>query len=218
VGIKIFHAGKHVQSLRPLEQVCAFARERGLPVMVHCNGSPVPMAELLEVLAPGDILTHAFHGSPNTAADDGFAALKKAQQRGVIIDAGFAGHVHTDFSVFRAAVASGFVPNTVSTDITRSSAFMRGGRYGMTLCMSMARHMGMCEEDILRAVTSAPAKALGKEDEWGYLAVGRTADIAVLDHTDEGFDLTDRAGNHIESKNGYRCVLTVSDGQVVYKY
>ena len=38
----------------------------------------------------------------------------------------------------------------------------------------------MCEEDILRAVTSAPAKALGKEDEWGYLEVGRTADIACL--------------------------------------
>ena len=79
------------------------------------------------------------------------------------------------------------------------------------------RYMGMCEEDILRAVTSAPAKALGKEDEWGYLEVGRTADIAVLDHTDEGFDLTDKAGNHIGSQKGYRCVLTVSDGQVVYR-
>jgi imidazolonepropionase-like amidohydrolase len=84
--------------------------------------------------------------------------------------------------------------------------------------MSMARHMGMSEIDIFRAVTANPAKVLGKSDEWGYLRVGRIADIAVLDYTDEGFDLTDKAGNHIESKNGYRCVLTVSDGQVVYKH
>ena len=75
----------------------------------------------------------------------------------------------------------------------------------------------MREEDIFRAVTSNPAKALGQESEWGYLQVGRIADIAVLDYTDEGFDLTDKAGNHIGSQKGYRCVLTVSDGQVVYR-
>jgi len=88
----------------------------------------------------------------------------------------------------------------------------------MTMCMSMAKVSGMEEEDILRAVTSAPAKALGKQDVWGTLAVGRTADIAVLDYTDEGFSLTDAAGNHMESNVGYRCVLTVADGQVVYKH
>ena len=41
--------------------------------------------------------------------------------------------------------------------------------------------------------------------------------LAVLEYTDGGFDLTDKAENHIESKKGYRCVLTVSDGQVVYR-
>ena len=44
------------------------------------------------------------------------------------------------------------------------------------------------------------------------------ADIAVFDDTDEGFDLTDHAGNRVEGKRGYRCVLTVCDGQVVYKH
>ena len=41
--------------------------------------------------------------------------------------------------------------------------------------------------------------------------------LAVLEYTDGGFDLTDKAGNHICNKEGYRCVLTVSDGQVVYR-
>ena len=76
----------------------------------------------------------------------------------------------------------------------------------------------MSEEKIFRAVTKDPAKALGKEQEWGALKVGGVADLAVLDFADEGFSLTDKAGNHIESAEGYRCLLTVADGQVVYRY
>lgn len=220
IGIKVYFDTKspHVRSIKPLEEICAYARERGLKVMVHCTNSPAGMSEILKVLNTGDILTHAFHGGENNASEDGFEAIREAKKRGVIIDAGFAGHIHTDFAVFKKAVENGALPDTISTDITRASAYKRGGRYGMTMCMSMAMDMGMSETDIFRAVTSTPAKALGRADEWGYMAVGRTADIAVFDYTDEGFDLTDRAGNHIESKNGYRCVLTVSDGQVVYKY
>ena len=185
---------------------------------MHCSNPPVSMAELLECLAEGDLLTHAFHGGNNNASEDNFESMKQAQARGVIIDTGFAAYVHTDFAVFQGGIRAGMIPNTVSTDITKSSAYIRGGRYGLTMCMSMARHMGMGEEEIFRAVTSNAARALGKETEWGYLQVGRRADIAVLDDTDEGFSLTDKAGNFIESNRGYRCVLTVSDGQILYKY
>jgi dihydroorotase len=219
VGIKVyFDTGiSEVRDIRPLAEICRFAEEHALRVMVHCSHSPVPMPEMLHVLHRGDIVTHAFHGDENNAAEDSFAGMKAAKQRGVIIDAGFAGHIHTDFDVFRRAVKAGVLPNTISTDITKFSAYTRGGRYGMTMCMSIAQEAGIAEEDIFRAVTSAPAAALGKDGEWGHLHVGRCADIAVLDYTDEGFSLTDKAGNHIESSRGYRCVLTVSDGQIIYK-
>ncbi len=65
------------------------------------------------------------------------------------------------------AIACGAAPHIISTDITRFSAYKRGGCYGLPMCMSIARHLGMEEEDILRAVTSTPAKALGQL--WGYL-------------------------------------------------
>ena len=185
--------------------------------MVHSSNSPVHMAELLGALRKGDILTHAYHGGKNNVSEDGFECIKSAKSRGVIIDAGLAGYVHTDFKVFEDAISCGAVPDVISTDITRFSAYKRGGRYGMTMCMSIAKHLGMSEEDIFRAVTSAPAKALGKENEWGHLRVGRCADLAVFDYTNEGFDLTDKAGNSIRSEVGYRCVLTVSNGEVVYK-
>ena len=77
--------------------------------------------------------------------------------------------------------------------------------------------LGMKEEDIFRAVTSSPAKALQKAGEWGILKEGGNADICVLDYTDEPYCLTDKAGNRVENKKGYRCILTISDGNVVYR-
>lgn len=186
--------------------------------MVHCSNSPTSMREIIETLSKGDILTHAFHGGENSCLENDFEALRIAKDKGVIIDAGFAGHVHTDFKNFECSVKSGFLPDTISTDITCCSAYKRGGKYGMTMCMSLAKTAGMDEEKIFKALTATPAKILGKEDEWGKLKVGRIADIAVLDYTDEGFDLTDKAGNKLKSDMGYRCILTVCDGQIVYKY
>lgn len=215
VGVKVYIP--EVTSIDRLYEISEFAQGSGLITVVHSTDSEFPMSEVLNALKEGDIFTHAYHGGKHTVSDDSFECIRRAKSRGVVIDAGLAGHVHTDFKIFKAAIGCGAVPDVISTDITRLSAYKRGGRYGMTLCMSIAGHLGMREEDIFRAVTSAPAKALGKENEWGYLKVGRCADIAVLDHTDEGFDLTDGAGNRIVSESGYRCVLTVADGELVYR-
>ncbi len=219
VGVKVFFDKfvSGVTDTAPLLEICAFAQKHGLRVLVHSSNSPVSMAELLSVLNTGDILTHAYHGGENSAMEDRFMSIRTARRRGVFIDAGLAGHIHTDFRVFADAIASGAVPDIISTDITKRSAFVRGGRYGLTMCMSIARHLGLSEDKIFAAVTSNPARALGKAGEWGALKVGGAADIAVLDYTSEGFELTDKAGNHIESRQGYRCWLTILDGQVVYK-
>ena len=219
IGIKVYFDTQisEVKDVAPLREVVEFAEKKNLIIMVHSSNSPVSMSELLGTLRKGDILTHAYHGGKTNVSEDNYECINEAKNRGVIIDAGFAGYVHTDFKVFKDAVRYGAVPDILSTDITRFSAYKRGGRYGMTMCMSIARHLGMNEEDIFRAVTSTPAKALGKENEWGHLKVDRCADIAVLDYANEGFDLTDNAGNRIVSENGYRCVLTIADGEVVYK-
>lgn len=219
VGIKVYFDTQmsEVSNIKPLCEVVKFAERNKLIVMVHSSNSPVSMPELLNTLREGDIFTHAYHGGLNNVSEDEFECIKNAKKRGVIIDAGFAGNVHTDFEIFENAVRHGAIPDTISTDITKFSAYKRGGRYGMTMCMSIAKTLGMSEEDIFRAVTSNPAKALFKENEWGYLRVGRCADIALFDYTNEGFSLTDKEGNHIESKNGYRCILTVADGQVIYR-
>lgn len=219
VGIKIFYdtTTSDMKDLTPLQEVCDFAHSRGLKVMVHCSHSPVSMAQVLSALDKGDILTHAFHGAENNAAEDNYESMIAAQKRGVIIDGGFAATAHMDLGVFRGAVAKGLIPNTISTDITNFSAYTRGGRYGMTMCMSIAREAGMREEDIFRAVTSNAAKALGK-DGWGELKVGGPADIAVLEYAEEPFSLKDRENHSMESQMGYRCLMTIANGQILYKH
>ncbi len=219
VGVKVYfdETGGQVRDITPLKKICDFAHGRGLKVMVHCSNSPTGMGEILDYLTCGDTLTHAFHGEPNSSVKDGFKAVKEAQKRGVIIDVGFAGHVHTDFSVLEAAIKSGVAVDIISTDITRLSAFKRGGRYGLTMCMSIAKDLGLSEDNIFRAVSSSPAKALQKAGEWGILKEGGYADLCVLDYTDEPYCLTDKAGNTVENNKGYQCVLTISDGEVVYR-
>ncbi len=220
VGIKVYFdtTVSDIQDIQPLLEVVEYAEQKNLRIMVHSSNSPISMGELLGTLRKGDIFTHAYHGGKNNVSEDQYECIKKAKHRGIIIDAGLAGHVHTDFKVFEDAIGCGAIPDIISTDITKFSAYKRGGRYGMTMCMNIAKTLGMRDEDIFRAVTSNPAKALGMENEWGYLQIGRCADIAVFDYTNEGFDLTDKAGNHIENDRGYRCVMTVADGEVVYRH
>ena len=219
VGLKTYFDASvaQVTDILPLRRICGFASRKGLPVMVHCTNSPVALSEILETLNKGDILTHAFNGSQNNAECDNFQSVKLAQSRGVIIDVGFAGNVHTDFGILKRAIGSGVLPDVISTDITRNSAFIRGGRYGMTMCMSIAKHLGMSDEAVFKAVTSTPAKVLKKESEWGYLRAGRKADIAVFQDGVEPFDLTDKSGNRVHSNAGLRCVMTLCEGQIVYK-
>lgn len=217
IGLKVYYDTHMygVKTVAPLRRIVQYAQEHGLQVMVHCNRSPIPMADILDALRPGDILTHIYHGGVNTAMDDGFAALKAAKARGVIIDAGLAGHVHTDFTLLREAIRCGAKPNTISTDITCSSAYKRGGRYGLPLCMSLMRAMGLSEEEVLRAVTTDAAAAVHMP--WGRLTVDGMADVAVLDEQGEAYALTDTNGVTFGEDHMYRCCLTVADGQVVYR-
>ena len=219
VGVKLAfdESNPEIFDINPLLDVIEFADKNKLSVLVHSTGTPVPMSDIVKNLRRGDILTHAFHGGRNNAADDGYECLLTAKKKGIVIDAGFAGHVHTDFSFFRGAVERGILPDVISSDITRLSAYTRGGIYGLTTCMSIAKDCGMSETDIFKAVTSAPARALKKENEWGVLKEGTKADIAVIKYTDNGYDLTDKVGNRVYSKQGYLCELTLVNGDIMYR-
>ena len=211
VGYKVYFAeGMGAKDARPMGEIFATADR---PVMVHVTGSPVAMAEYLPLFRKGDVLTHSFHGGRFSALEDNFEAIRQAQARGVVIDLGMAGHVHTDLGILRAAAERGIFPDTISTDATIGSLNRRGGRYGLTLCMSVMRHMGMPEERVLAAVTGRAAAVVSRP--WGRLAVGEAADLAVLDWDESGE--SGFAYGECVGRDGYACRMTVKNGVVVHR-
>ena len=218
VGVKVYFdkSAGNVSDITPLEEVCREAHRRGLPLMVHTASTPAPMLEIAKTLGKGDIITHVYHGGSHNCAEDDFLSLKVARARGVYLDLGMAGHVHTDFAVLRAATAAGYFPDTVSSDITSLSAHTRGGDFGLLMCMSVLRALGMKEEALFRAVTKTPARVLGKKDTLGALKVGGTADVSILQWSDFPYALTNRSGASVSGTTGYVCRLTMVNGKIVY--
>ena len=207
VGYKVYFCGQATDA-HPLDEIF---RRADRPVMVHTTGSPVPMAEYLPLFRAGDVLTHAFHGGVHTAAEVGFPSLCRAQERGVVIDLGMAGHVHTDLKILQQAAAWGLFPDTISSDAVIGSLNRRGGRYGLTLCMSVMRHLGMPRQMLMAAVTGRAAQVVGRD--WGHLSVGGPADLAVLAVDDaSGFDYPD-----LQGRAGFVCELTMKNGVVVHR-
>lgn len=218
-GVKLYFDTGMFAGIGPehLAAFAAFARERGLILMVHSAHSPVPMTEIVARMHAGDILTHAYHGGRYTMADNDFAAYAAAREKGILIDTGMAGGVHTDFSVLRQAIARGCIPDTVSSDSTCLSAYVRGGLYGLPMCMRIMRIAGMCERDIFRAVTKNAARAVRREREWFGMRVGDKACLSVLREEPCAIDITDGAGGRITDGLSYVCKMTVLDGRILYR-
>ena len=220
VGLKVyFDTGiSEVLDCSPLEKICNFAEEHHLIVMVHSTNSPTPMCDIVKTLRKGDILTHIFHGGIHNAAEAGYQSLLEAKKKGIALDLGLEGFTHTDYSLFEESVRIGVFPDVISTDLTKVSLNTRGGKYGLPMCMSVAKKAGMSEETVFRAVTSNPSKVLGIEKKCGFLKEGACADIAVLEEMPEGrFELMDMFGHSMQAKKGYQCVLTVAEGQIIYR-
>ena len=218
VGVKVYfdESLKNGTTENHFCLACAFAREKKLKVMVHCSYSPVEMEKIVDILQAGDIITHAYHGGYHTIDENDYIAYKKAKKKCVLIDAGMAGGVHTDFAILKQAIESGYIPDVISSDITKFSAYMRGGIYGLPMCMSIARLCGMKEIDIFKSVTIKAAKAVHKE-EWFGLRIGSIATLSVIKWADTQIAIKDRANNLLTSEQGYVCKMTVKNGQIIYR-
>ena len=95
-------------------------------MMVHIGGVETKelMSQILDLLRPGDVLTHAYSGAPNIGGaftnivQDGklLPAALAAKQRGVMFDVGHGGGSF-DFTVAEVAIPGGCAPDTISSDI-----------------------------------------------------------------------------------------------------
>jgi len=191
----------------------------GVPMMMHITDSPIPLPELIEPMKPGDIVTHCYHGRANgIMGQEKQFVLKEvveAQRHGIIFDCAH-GRNHFSFRMIEKALDQGFLPDTISTDLTVTSA-TRGPVWDMPTTMSKLLHFGMALPDIVRRATAAPAKILGYEGTVGTLKPGANADVSMLELRDGNFDLTDSEGTTITAKRRLIAQTTIKDGRVTYQ-
>jgi dihydroorotase len=180
----------------------------GAKIMCHIGGVETAqlMADILDLLRPGDTLTHAYSGAPNLAGaftnivQDGklVPAALAAKQRGVVFDVGHGGGSF-DYTVAEAAIAAGAGPDTISSDIHVFSGNTPGMPY-LTWVMSKFLNMGYSLEQVIAMATVNPAKVIGKVAKLGTLQPGAPADISLLDVVEGPVEFVDTRGNKRQGK------------------
>src|SRR5580693_5555121 len=199
IGVKLRYGPGLVweYTTEPVKMARRTAAIAGVPLMIHITDSPIPLPEILAEMAPGDIITHCYHGRANgimgAAKQFILKEVVEAQRHGIIFDCAH-GRNHFSFAMIEKALDQGFLPDTISTDLTFTSA-TRGPVWDLTTTMSKLLHFGMSLDDLVARATSAPAKIMGYEGTVGTLRPGANADIALLELRDGNFELKDSDGN-----------------------
>ena len=171
-----------------------------LPVMIHMGQTISPIGKLMELLKPGDIVTHMFAPPPNSIIDDDGHILPEvmaARRRGVRFDVGNGRTGHLRWDIADRVLKVGFLPDTFSTDWTPE------GRTAQIInfenVMSKFLLLGMTMNQVIACATVNAAAAFPVFHGRGTLKPGAPADIAVLELRQGTFDFVDNFGN---TRNG----------------
>jgi len=212
IGVKVRMSENIIakNGIEPLRRSIEAATKAGggARVMCHIGGVETPklMSDILDMLRPGDILTHAYSGLPNDAGaftnivQDGrlLPAARAAKQRGVVFDVGHGGGSF-DYTVAEAAIAAGATPDTISSDIHVFSGNTPGMPY-LTWVMSKFLNMGFSLEQVVAMATVNPARIINRLPKLGTLQVGAPGDVSVLELVEGPVEFVDTRDNKRQGK------------------
>src|SRR5436305_3018829 len=205
--------------LEPLKRGIQACEMCGWPakMMVHIGGVETKelMSDILNLLRPGDILTHSYSGFPNNAGvftnivQDGklLPAALAAKQRGVLFDVGHGGGSF-DFTVAEVAIPGGCTPDTISSDIHVFSGNTPSMPY-LPNVMSKFILLGYTVEQVVAMATSAPAKIINRAPKIGTLQIGAPGDVAIMELVEGPTSFVDTRNNKREGKLLLKPVQTV---------
>ena len=197
VGIKVraSHVITGSWGVTPVKLGKKIAKILKIPMMVHVGEPPALYDEVLEILGPGDIVTHCFNGKAGsehswktrTCSIWPSGAPARASRRSI-------GHGGASFSfkVAEAAINRGLLPFSISTDLHNHS--MNFPVWDLATTMSKLLVVGMPFEKVVEAVTQAPASVI-KLPMDNRLAVGERADFTIFDLVDPDIEATDPNGD-----------------------
>jgi dihydroorotase len=201
--------------LEPLRRAIAAAERAGggARVMCHIGDAPGELSALLDLLRPGDILTHAYSGAGNNIVQEGrlLPAALAAKRRGVIIDVGH-GAGSFDYTIAEPAMDQGLLPDTISSDLHAVSGSTPGKPF-LPWVMSKFLNLGLRLEQVIALATSAPAKVIGRVEGLGTLTLGAPADLAILELIEAPVSFVDTRGHARSGSRWLRPVQTVRAGR-----
>lgn len=201
------------------------------------NGVEIDAKVVLEELGPlldeGDILAHPFTRHPSgfvSSTGEVHPVVIRALERGVRIDVGHGSHF--SFDTAKAVIGSGILPFTLGADLhgynvgkgpnnhgtwqsdqpdrsNVSSDFTYKPTFSLYTAMTELLALGVPIGEIVKMVTSNAAVMLGMTGEIGSLAVGRNADISILELRKGKFMLTDGGGTSVKAARQFCPVLAI---------
>ena len=186
LGVKV-RLSKNVvgqNGIEPLRRAIRAAQIAGpwARVMCHIGNAPVPLAEVLETMRPGDIVTHAYSNAGETNAIVAGGKLLpqalEARRRGVVFDVGHGGGSF-DFTIAEPALAQGLAPDTISSDV-HSASIQSPGKPLLPWVLSKFLSLGIPLDAVIAKATIEPARIIGRVPGLGTLQVGAPADVAVF--------------------------------------
>jgi dihydroorotase len=207
IGVKVRMSENVIakNGIEPLKRAIEACEKAGggARVMCHIGGVETPklMSDILDLLRPGDILTHAYSGAPNIGGSftnivqDGklLPAALAAKQRGVVFDVAHGGGSF-DYTVAEVAIPAGAAPDTISSDIHVFSGNTPGMPY-LTWVMSKFLNMGFTLEQVIAMTTVNPAKVINRMPKLGTLQIGAPGDVSVLELVEGPIEFVDTRDN-----------------------
>jgi dihydroorotase len=198
----------------------AITDEAGGFVMVHVGdiAAQDPIAAdltptlLTDILTKGDVVTHTLSGAVGALLADGslISQAQEARNNGVYFDVGVGGGNFT-FASAQAVIDQGFMPDTISSDITAMGIYA-GPVFSLTECMGKVMTLGISFEYAIKMTTSKPAEILGIADDLGSLSVGTTADISIVDLVEGDFSFIESSGTTKAGSQAIKPVMAIKDG------
>ena len=197
VGVKVLASASHTGSfgLEAVKLARKAAELSGRPLMLHVGNPPPLIDDVLDLLRPGDIVTHTYHGKVGGVLgyrDAVIPAFRDAVARGVVVDIGH-GRSSFSFRVCEAALDQGMPVHTISSDLHRGNV----DRYAVSLARTMTKLalLGVPFLEVVRAVTKRPAETVGLDRlGFGRIAAGHPAYLTVFDLVDGAFEVEDATG------------------------
>jgi dihydroorotase len=195
------------------------ARESGVKLMVHIGDTekrydPNVIRSLLPLLDAGDIVTHYFTANPGGVLDANGKLVPEAREavdRGVWLDTAH-GRKNFSFDVGRRCIDQGLLPHCISTDLTVPGRLETV--HSMTEIMTRFLGLGFTLPQVVTMCTANPARAIGAAHRLGTLAVGRQADVSVLEIREGDWVVRDVLGAGLRVDRAVVPFLTVKRGQV----